>query len=264
MRSGSAPGARASGAAGGAFLFRGHREYRAGDDLRRVDWGVYGRTGRVMVREYEAERDVRTEVWLDGSASLGPFGGWPALARAAALACAVGVAGGGPYRLGILRGESPELLLEADDPSGLRDALVALSGESPSGKFEAERSLPLLRAMLPPRCRWFLLSDLLTSAEPSVLDRFAGRGLFGALVHLRVPEVTAPRPGALLDARDAETGQARTVRLTEDVCARVVARAAAHAERWARHARGVGLAYLPFAPATPPDDLVRRLALEVA
>jgi uncharacterized protein (DUF58 family) len=263
IRSGIAPGARASGVAGGAFLFRGHREYRAGDDLRRVDWGVYARTGRVMVREYEAERDVRTEVWIDGSASLGPFGGWRALARAAAIACAVGMAGGGPYRLGVLRGADTETLLEADDPSGMRDALVALSGESPSGRLEAERVLPLLRAKVPPRTRWFLLSDLLTAAEPSVLDRFAGRGLSGALLHLRVPEVTAPEPGALIEARDAETGAARTVLLTVEVCARVVARAAAHAERWARHARRAGLAYLPFAPSTAPDELVRRLAFEV-
>jgi uncharacterized protein (DUF58 family) len=263
LRSGAAAGARASGVAGGAFLFRGHRAYRAGDDLRRVDWGVYGRTGRVMVREYEAERDVRTEVWVDGSASSGPFRGWPALARATAVACAIGVSGGGPYRLGVLRGTEAETLLEGDDPAGLRDALIALSGESPAGRFEAGPGLARLRARMPPRARFFLASDLLVPDEPSALDRFAGRGAFGALLHLRVPEVTAPEPGALWDARDAETGEARTVRFTPELCARVVARAAAHADRWARRARRVGLAYVPFAPATPAEDLVRRLAFEV-
>lgn len=259
-RAGADAGARAAGGAGGPFLFRGHREYRPGDDLRRLDWGVLGRLDRAVVREHEEERDVRTEVVLDGSASLRPFGGWPAAARAAALAAAVGLAGGDArVRLAVLRGEAPTILCEADGPAGLKELLAALSAERPAGTLDLAAALPALAVRLPSRARLVLVSDLLTAAPPEVLFRIAGRGRRGALLHLRVPEASAPSPGAHWLARDAETGVEREVRFTADVAARVAARAQAHADRWAHAAREAGLAYLPFAPTTEPDVLLGRL-----
>src|SRR5204862_4183670 len=186
-RTTSAPGAHVAMGPGGPFLFRGHREYRPGDDLRRVDWRVLARHDRVVVREFEAERDARAEVWIDGSASHGPFGGRGAFARAAALACAVGLAGGGRVRLGVLRDGRAEPLVEADDPAGLRDVLVSLSSQTPASRALLDAALPALLARLPRRARLFLLSDLLTRAEPGILHRMAAKAVHGALLHLRVP-----------------------------------------------------------------------------
>lgn len=259
-RAGSDAGARAAGGAGGPFLFRGHREYRPGDDLRRLDWGVLGRLDRAVVREHEEEREDRTEVVLDGSASLGPFGGWPAAARAAAVAAAVGLAGGeARVRLAVLRGASPGFLPEADGPAGLRDLLAGLSSERPAGTLDLAAALPALAVRLSGRSRLVLVSDLLSDAPPETLFRVAGRGRSGALLHLRVPEGAAPPPGAHWLARDVETGRVREVRFTPEVAARVAARAQAHADRWAHAAREVGLAYVPFSPATEPDALLARL-----
>ena len=53
LRAGAVAGTHAAPGSGGPFLFRGHREYRPGDDLRRVDWGVVARFDRVMVREFD-------------------------------------------------------------------------------------------------------------------------------------------------------------------------------------------------------------------
>ena len=224
---------------------------------------MLARHDRLVVREFEAERDALTEVWVDGSASLSPFHGWPAVARAAALSCAVGLSGGGRVRLGVVREGQPEPLVEASDPAGVRDVLAALSAEAPAGRARLEEAMPLLVARLPRRARWFFLSDLLSRADPGVLHRLGGRGLHGAILHLRVPEAYAPAPGATWDARDAETGAVVTVRWTPSAAARVASRALAHAERWARHAAEVGLSYVPFSPATPAETLLRRLAVEV-
>jgi len=262
VKLGAAAGAHAARGTGGPILFRSHREYRPGDDLRRVDWSVLARHDRVVVREFEAERDVRTEIWVDGSASTEAFGGRAAVARATALACAVALSGGGRLRLGVLRDGVPHERLSADDPSALRAVLGVLSAERPAGRAGLVDAFPRLAARIPSRSRWILVSDLLSRADPGALHRFVGRGLFGALVHLRVPEVTAPLPGGFFEARDAETGAVRTVRFTPEVAARVTARATEHAERWQRHARQVGLAYVPFAPTTDPEALLRRLALD--
>ncbi|MFV1958740.1 MAG: DUF58 domain-containing protein, partial [Planctomycetota bacterium] len=89
---GGAQGHRAVPGEGGRFLFRAHRPYRPGDDLRRVDWKVVARLDRYLVRLFDAERDLLTEVWMDGSASMGAMGGRVKTARIVALACARGLA----------------------------------------------------------------------------------------------------------------------------------------------------------------------------
>jgi uncharacterized protein (DUF58 family) len=262
-RVGAAAGVHAARGPGGPFLFRSHREYREGDDLRRVDWGVLARHDRVVVREFEAERDSRTDVWIDGSASLAPFAGLPALLRAAALACATGLSGGGRVHVGVVRGGEPADLFDADDLSAIPALLDALRRVTPDGKASWADALPRLRPRIPARARWFLASDLITEAEPGLLERFGGRGHSGAILHLRVPQVWSPPSEGLWEARDVETGARRTIRWTPARAAAVAAKAAAHAERWARHGREAGLAYLPFAPTTEPEALLRRIAFEV-
>lgn len=264
LQAGRAQGRRAALGEGGRFLFRGHRAYRPGDDLRRLDPRVEARLGVRMVREFDVESGRLTEVWLDGSASLGPYGGRAAAWRAAALALAVGVAHGGRGRLGILSEGRPALRLTIDAPGGMREALETLSAEVPAGRALLAEALPRLRARLERGARLVLVSDLLSRADPGVLSGLAGRGLKGALLHLRVPEVNAPAPAPPFLARDAETGAERWVALDGPAAARLAARAQAHADLWARHATTVGLVYVPFAPGGSEESLLRRLALEMA
>jgi uncharacterized protein (DUF58 family) len=47
------------------------REYRPGDDVRRIDWNVTARTGHPHVRTYESERDTSGFFLIDRSASMG-------------------------------------------------------------------------------------------------------------------------------------------------------------------------------------------------
>lgn len=264
LHAGVADGRRAVRGEGGRFFFRGHREYRPGDDLRRVDWNVEARHGRLLVRQFDAEKDVLTEVWLDGSASMGPCGGRVASARAAALSCATGLGVGGRVRLGLLREGQAVTLFEGSEPGHMRGALEALSRETPNGTTDFAAALPRLRKRLSRGARFLLVSDFLSRADPGVLHALAGRGLRGALLHLRVPEIHAPGPGSTIIAQDVESGARRTLALDAGAAARIAARAKAHADLWAHHARMVGLLYLPFAPSLSPERLLRRLVLEVA
>lgn len=50
--------------------FAQHRAYVPGDDLRRLDWRVYARTDRYLIREYEAETNTNVMVALDVSKSM--------------------------------------------------------------------------------------------------------------------------------------------------------------------------------------------------
>ncbi len=50
--------------------FTEHRQYIPGDELKRVDWKVYGRTDRFYIREYEEETNLRAWLVLDTSGSM--------------------------------------------------------------------------------------------------------------------------------------------------------------------------------------------------
>jgi len=50
--------------------FAEHREYVPGDDLRHLDWRVYGRVDRFYIKQYEEETNLRTHLIVDCSASM--------------------------------------------------------------------------------------------------------------------------------------------------------------------------------------------------
>lgn len=60
---------------GGAGEFVDFREYTGGEDLRRLDWKVFARTGKAFVRLHQDETNLLCTLALDGSGSMG-FGGF--------------------------------------------------------------------------------------------------------------------------------------------------------------------------------------------
>lgn len=56
---------------GSSVEFADHREYVPGDDLKYLDWQLYARTDHYYIRRYEEETNLRCNILLDGSASMG-------------------------------------------------------------------------------------------------------------------------------------------------------------------------------------------------
>lgn len=50
--------------------FAEYRHYRPGDDIRKIDWKVFGRTDRFYVKEYEGETNTGVNLVLDCSRSM--------------------------------------------------------------------------------------------------------------------------------------------------------------------------------------------------
>ncbi|MBN2243248.1 MAG: DUF58 domain-containing protein [Acidobacteria bacterium] len=50
--------------------FAEYRAYRPGDDIRKIDWKVYGRTDRFFIKEYEGETNTGIHLILDCSRSM--------------------------------------------------------------------------------------------------------------------------------------------------------------------------------------------------
>ena len=70
VQAGRARGERRAKRTGAGLEFADHRDYAPGDDLRYLDWGVYGRLGRLLVRVFEEEEDLPIYVLIDASASM--------------------------------------------------------------------------------------------------------------------------------------------------------------------------------------------------
>ncbi len=50
--------------------FAEHRPYRIGDEIRHIDWKVYGRSEKFYVKQFEEETNLRSMIAVDSSASM--------------------------------------------------------------------------------------------------------------------------------------------------------------------------------------------------
>ena len=67
----SAKGERRSKARGQSVEFADYRNYVAGDDLRYLDWNLFGRLEKLFLKLYEEERELPVRIFLDCSESMG-------------------------------------------------------------------------------------------------------------------------------------------------------------------------------------------------
>src|SRR3954451_7932153 len=50
--------------------FAEHRQYFPGDEIRHIDWRVYGKTDRYYVKEFEEETNLKAHLLVDASGSM--------------------------------------------------------------------------------------------------------------------------------------------------------------------------------------------------
>ena len=55
--------------------FKEHRPYVLGDEIRSIDWKLYGKTDRLFIRQYEEETNLRCTILVDQSKSMAYGGG---------------------------------------------------------------------------------------------------------------------------------------------------------------------------------------------
>jgi len=77
---------------GSGLEFADHRDYVAGDDFRSVDWNVYQRFGKLLVRLYEEEEDLSIYLIVDCSSSMA-FGNQKKFDQARRLCAALAYVG---------------------------------------------------------------------------------------------------------------------------------------------------------------------------
>lgn len=67
---GQARAERKSRKAGASLEFADYRNYAHGDDLRNIDWNVYGRLEKLFLKLFEEEEDLHIYILVDASSSM--------------------------------------------------------------------------------------------------------------------------------------------------------------------------------------------------
>jgi uncharacterized protein (DUF58 family) len=87
--SGRQAGKRRSRKLGSSVEFSDYRAYAPGDDLRRLDWNVYARIGKLFLKTFLDEQELHVSLFIDCSRSM-TFGNPAKMTRAVQMAAAVG------------------------------------------------------------------------------------------------------------------------------------------------------------------------------
>ncbi|AKT37484.1 DUF58 domain-containing protein [Chondromyces crocatus] len=246
---------------GGSAEFQEHRAYAPGDDMRRIDWAAYARTGDPVIKLFRAEEDVIVRIVTDTSASLG-VGEPSKLDAARRLAAAIGY-------MALARSERAQLFLAAEgvrrelSPSrgrgGLGGLLRALEALTPSGGTDLARAVDGVVQRSPRPGMLVTLSDFFDPGPvTAALGRAVQAGHDVALVQVVAPEEVDPQLEGDWTLEDAETGA--LVDLTLDAAALEAymerfAGLCAELRAWARKHRAT---YVRARTDEPLEGVVRR------
>ena len=50
--------------------FAEHRQYMPGDEIKHLDWKIYGKTDRYYIKQFEEETNLKSYILLDASRSM--------------------------------------------------------------------------------------------------------------------------------------------------------------------------------------------------
>jgi len=195
-------GSRTGRRAGSSIDFQDYREYQPGDDLRFIDWGIYSRSDRLVVKLFREEVTPHLDLILDGSASMNLVD-TPKAAAAAKLAGLLATAAVNAQctQAVWLSGEGFQRLPNDKLPPSAWDKLTFDSRRTPEQAWE----------ILPPKLRRLgvrvLVSDLLWPGNPAATLRRLRDGAAALFViQLLAREDQTPPEHGNLRVVDSETG----------------------------------------------------------
>ena len=221
---GKLQGERRSRRRGQSVEFADYRPYSAGDDLRFVDWNIYGRLDRLFLKMFLEEEDLSLVIAIDSSASM-RTGNPDAFDYARRVAMALGYVGLVNQHRVSLVGFSQGKIERATNLRGRRKAadlaqwLLQLEPEGGSGFEEAMRLVGTTRSG---RGVMVLLSDFLfAEGFEKGLGMVTGRGFDLFALQILSPQTADPsREGGISGdvlLVDSESGNETEVTVTPEL-----------------------------------------------
>ena len=284
---GTMRGERRSTRRGASVEFRDFRKYEPGDDFRHVDWSIFARLERLMLRQFVEEEDVRIDILFDQSRSM--HFGQPItksdFARRAAAALAflavssldrVGVATFDSTlraRIRALRGRghlhSVLAFLEGLSKRGEPGTGVQPSDSIAQDANDSDHATNLsavLRSFQRSNQRpgiVFLISDFLDPGDFRMeMKLLARRGFDLNLIQVLAPEELQPEIKGDLMLVDSETGSAREITVNERMLATYRTALSAYTSSLESFCRATGIGYMMVTADVSFEDLLLKRLVE--
>lgn len=199
---------------GAGGLFADHRQYVPGDDLRYVDWNVYGRLGELVVKRFEAEENLNLLICVDRSMSMDGAKSRRARRLAAALGY-IALAHLDNVRLAWLPSarSAPVSLFRGRD--GAAQLLDEIERTPDGGTTDHARDLHQVISTTRTRSIAVVISDFYDpQTAVAGLGRLRARRFDVAAMHVLDAEDLELPVGGAIRALDRETGRAIDVDVT--------------------------------------------------
>lgn len=262
----AARGERRSRARGQSVEFADYRNYVYGDDLRYLDWNLYGRLDRLFLKLYEEERELPVRIFLDASESM-TFGEPSKFDFARRVAAATGyVALCGFDRVSVA--PFPEHAEDAAVRRGLqavrgrRSALAMFENlEALAARGPAQINAALRRGAIEARRPGLalVLSDFLDpEGYETGLGALQGRGFQVDVVHILAPDEIHPTTFGDLRLVDSETGGQQEVTFGRYRLAAYQQTVQNFCQRLREFCAVRGINYFFASSGTPIEDLLLR------
>jgi uncharacterized protein (DUF58 family) len=256
---GRVKGERRSPRKGSSVEFSDYRGYGAGDDIRYVDWNIYGRLDRLYIKLFLDEEDLCLHLLVDASASM-DFGEPSKLAYAARLAAALGFVGlVNLERVGVavLR----ERMAEGWSPARGRNhvlPLIEFLGQiRPSGRTSLGEGLGQYALRSRESGVAVLISDLM---DPGGYERglkaLLERRFDVHVIHVLAADEMNPGFGGDLRLVDAETGELTDLTLDGEALRAYRQRLREFLEGAEHFCRAKEISYHRVVTDTPVEDFV--------
>jgi uncharacterized protein (DUF58 family) len=149
--------------------FAEYREYAPGDDLKRLDWRVFGRTDRFYIKEYEEESNLRAMIVMDASASMRygtrPMSKFDYGATVAASLATLLAQQQDPVGLALFDSQPRKLIPPAATQAQVVRIIGELEDSRPDRATDLGASLRTLSEQVKQRGLVIVVSDLLTNLD---------------------------------------------------------------------------------------------------
>ncbi len=194
---------------GHGLEFSDYRPYAPGDDFRHIDWGVYGRSDRLYVRQFREEQDLNVVFLLDCSHSMAYPRGEGKFELAKQLSMALGyvaLTDGDTVSYALLgQGSTPKY----SGPRAVNRVARALHDVEARGTIDmlTEVRAALAKHRIPGKC--FLVSDFMFEHEEqfATLDYLRSRNFEICCIHVLSPSELSLKILENDTLVDAESGE---------------------------------------------------------
>jgi uncharacterized protein (DUF58 family) len=250
---------------GSGVEFADHRDYQPGDDFRTLDWNVYQRFDRLLVRLYEEEEDLAIYLILDTSGSMA-FGADRQADKlryakkvVAALAY-VGLANLDRVSIVTTSDRVMERMPETRGKARIFKAFRFLRSLGAEGTTDLGDAMKTFVAQNKRRGLAVLVSDLY---DPKGFEKGMNVLRYNKfdtfVVHVVDPADAKPRLQGDVLVYDCETGDEREVTVTAKVLERFAQAHAEYLEGIERFCATRQLPYVTASVAVPFDELILRV-----